>query len=63
MQKIILEEVSKKVYKDMNGRKALSFQYPILSPYIVGIRRFLNNFKNSVNLGLSKKKSNTFYHQ
>lgn len=58
--KIIIEEINKRVYRDTNGRKALSFQYPIISPYIVGVRRFVNNFKNSINFGLSKKRSSTF---
>lgn len=58
--KNIIEEVNKRVYRDINGRKALSFQYPIISPYIIGIRRFINNFKNSINFSLSKKRSSTF---
>ena len=45
----------------MYGRKALSFQYPIIMPYVVGIRRFVNNFRNSTNLTLSKKKNSVFF--
>ncbi len=59
--KSIIEEINNKVHRDMTGRKALSFQYPILTPYIVGVRRFVNNFKNSINLSLSKKKNAVFF--
>lgn len=57
----IIEEVRKKVRRNINGRKALSYKYPVITPYVVGFRRFLNNFRNSINFSLSKKKDLNFF--
>lgn len=57
----ILKIVRKKVLEDNSGRRALSLRYPVFLPYILGMRRFVNNFKNSINLNISKKKSQTFF--
>ncbi|MBC7982140.1 VanW family protein [Candidatus Parcubacteria bacterium] len=56
----VITEIRKKVHTDMHGRKAISFQYPILSPYVVGVRRFLNIFKNRINKKLARKKTGDF---
>jgi len=45
----------------MHGRKALSFKYPRLTPYVVGVKRFVNNFKNILNSRLSRKIRKEFF--
>ncbi len=57
----ILKIVCKKVLADNYGRKALSLRHPVLLPFILGTRRFVNNLKNSVDLNISKKRSETFF--
>jgi vancomycin resistance protein VanW len=57
----IFKIVKQKIKNDNFGRKALSIKYPILLPIILGIKRFVNNFKNSVNINISKKKSEVFF--
>ncbi len=60
-QENIIKTVNNKVYSDTRGRKALSFQYPVITPYVVGIRRFVNNFKTALNLNVSVKKHAHFF--
>lgn len=56
----IIKTVHKKVLEDTVGRKALSSKYPILLPFILGIRRFANKGKQCADLRLTKKKSDVF---
>ncbi len=53
--------VQRKVLEDTVGRRALSSKYPILLPFILGTRRFVNNFKQCVDPRLTRKKSGIFF--
>jgi len=57
----MLEIVRKKIKEDTVGRRALSSQYPILLPFILGARRFVNKAKQYLDLRLSRVKSDTFF--
>jgi vancomycin resistance protein VanW len=53
--------VHERIKEDSPRKKALSSQYPKLLPFILGMRRFVNNFKNSLNSNLSRKRSEVFF--
>ncbi len=57
----ILEIVRKEALEDTFRRRAISSQYPILLPLILGVRRFLNHFKNSLNPNIARRKSDVFF--
>ncbi len=57
----LAKSIREKVNNDLYGRKALSYQYPVLVPFVLGVRRFVNNFRNGARRNLSRKKSTTFF--
>jgi vancomycin resistance protein VanW len=57
----ILRTVSQRVRTDTTGRRALTLKYPRTTPYVVGVRRFVNNVKNSLDRTISRRRSPTFF--
>jgi vancomycin resistance protein VanW len=57
----VFKIVREKMESNSPRRKALSLRYPSLLPSILGTKRFINNFKNSLNFKISKQKSLNFF--